>query len=103
MSAMTEMNGLRIYIQQAWVTRPVSGWVRYRQPPIPPRGKRKGTRRQWKRAHPQGLRWRTWQVEVDDHPILQTRDSLIMTQNTERRLREQLAFHDASRPKGNSR
>jgi hypothetical protein len=83
--------GLRIIVADAWVTRTEWRWVRFVQPPVPPRGKRKGTRRQWKRAHPQGLRWRPLQIEVDDHPIMRTPDTLIMTARTKRLLDARLA------------
>lgn len=90
LSELGHFGGLRIVIQEAWVTRLVSGWRRYVQPPVPPRGVRKGTRRQWKSAHPQGLRWRSWRVEVDDHPVLRADDMLIMTARTKARLDQTL-------------
>lgn len=94
----SDFGTLRIHIVVAWVTRPVSGWTRYTQPPIPRRGVRTGTRRQWKRAHPQGWRWRTWQVEVDDHPILRTPDGLFMTARSKHRLDQVLDAKTAGAP-----
>lgn len=91
MSVLGALGGLKVIVAPAWVTRTVWGWKRFTQPPIPPRGQRKGTRRQWKRAHPQGLRWLPWQVEVDDHPVMRTADMLIMTERTKRRLEAAIA------------
>ena len=57
------VNGLVVQVVPSWVW----GWrlVYCTQPPVPPRGKRKGTRKQWKRANPRGWRNRYGPIEPD--------------------------------------
>lgn len=57
----TPYNGMSIKIVETWVRG--FGWRYYSQPRMPPRGKRKGTRKQWKKANPQGWRWRYGPIE----------------------------------------
>ena len=70
------MNGLKIIVTASWV----SGWrwefLRPGKTPSKSAG-RKGTRRDWKRRHPRGLRWRYGAVEPDH--MLRTGDKIICT------------------------
>lgn len=79
--------GLSVHVVETWETG--YAWRSYRQGPVPPRGVRKGTRRQWKRAHPQGLRWRMGPVEPG--AMLRTGDTLYCTQRQYYAIKQQLA------------
>lgn len=57
------IGGLKVNIVDSWVSG--YAWRYYTQRAVPPHGKRKGTRKQWKRANPRGWRWRYGPVEPD--------------------------------------
>lgn len=57
---------LSFRVVPSWITHQEKHWVFLRPGRCPPRDRRKGTRRQWGRANPRGLRLR-W-VTVYDEP-----------------------------------
>lgn len=68
--ALGTFGGVRVFVVPSWVHEVQGLWITLRPGRCPPKGQRKGTRRQWKRANPRGLRFRRISVAVEpDHFI----------------------------------
>jgi hypothetical protein len=57
---------LRFVVVPSWITHQEKHWITLRPGRCPPKAQRNGTRRQWGRAHPRGLRLR-W-ITIYDEP-----------------------------------
>lgn len=71
---------LTFRVVPSWITHQEKQWITLRPGRCPPRGERKGSRRQWGRANPRGLRLR-WITVYDepDHAIRTTDGTVFCT------------------------